>query len=714
MLSSSVFADERNLPGIDLVTRAERWADESLRYTSLSREQRQEIHEEDMEELKETDFDAYTNKQEEAEKNAIANKYLRDNFPDEQIIDFSYSEENGKYLITPISVKREKIKLIVHHTAEMFSGLNTDAKVQEAIRKIYEFHARKRGRGDIGYNFIIAPDGKIYEGRVGWPGTVWMHTLWNNTPSIGISVMGNFEKEQPTQEQIDSLIKLLSVLAKQYGIDPTDRAKYHKASKTYPYVTDVENYTIIGHTDAGSTACPGENLYAQLPFIREKVRKNLVMYALTSWQSGDALQPVQTTFSVPWLIYADGETKSVSVNATFADIVSCSFENTVRAGDISCTSSNGKITLKVTKKSGIWSGRRVVVIKDSRGNELHISFVIVWQSDMARLLETAKAVYIKLHGSLGEKQPMQKILHHITLEEAKDLMQEDKKVLLYEASTTLSQREIKCDRFCMFWVDDTQMSAISWIIIPDGDNVVLAIGTGSISWKTVRVRDGDGGKPVHITNYGRKSYAGIPRNTFRGELVITKQTYQNIDSQQREDKVVVINQLSFSDYMKGIVETNDTEHIEKNKVMALIAKSYALFYMTPEHKHPSVPDGALYNAVDDARIYQKYVGAGLEKTLKKRYQALEETKNQIVLYDAYVPILPYFSCSAGFTRSGKEKRGWTDTPYLQSVFDVYKCSDFNGHGVGLSGKWAQRWASMGKTYDQIIQYYYPGVEIEKM
>jgi peptidoglycan hydrolase-like amidase len=65
---------------------------------------------------------------------------------------------------------------------------------------------------------------------------------------------------------------------------------------------------------------------------------------------------------------------------------------------------------------------------------------------------------------------------------------------------------------------------------------------------------------------------------------------------------------------------------------------------------------------------------------------LADIENTVILYDDYVPILPYFSCSAGFTWSAKEKWGWNDTPYLQSKLDFAACFDFSGHGVGLSGK----------------------------
>jgi hypothetical protein len=47
--------------------------------------------------------------------------------------------------------------------------------------------------------------------------------------------------------------------------------------------------------------------------------------------------------------------------------------------------------------------------------------------------------------------------------------------------------------------------------------------------------------------------------------------------------------------------------LEKSKVMALLAKSYLLFYLEKKNIHPSIPAQSKYNAVDDPRIFQKYV-----------------------------------------------------------------------------------------------------------
>jgi peptidoglycan hydrolase-like amidase len=84
------------------------------------------------------------------------------------------------------------------------------------------------------------------------------------------------------------------------------------------------------------------------------------------------------------------------------------------------------------------------------------------------------------------------------------------------------------------------------------------------------------------------------------------------------------------------------------------------------------------------------------------------------MYNWYLPILPYFNCSAWFTLSAEEKRWWIDTPYLKSTYDFNGCKEFAWHWVWLSGKWAERFAQQWMTYDQILKYYYDGINIEKI
>jgi peptidoglycan hydrolase-like amidase len=107
--------------------------------------------------------------------------------------------------------------------------------------------------------------------------------------------------------------------------------------------------------------------------------------------------------------------------------------------------------------------------------------------------------------------------------------------------------------------------------------------------------------------------------------------------------------------------------------MALLTKGYMFFYMDDKNKHPSIPEDAEYNAVDDPRIFQKYLGASFELYGTRWMKALATTEDEYISYDGYLPILPYFHCSAGFTKSARDNFGRTDTPWLQSKLDVATC-----------------------------------------
>jgi len=150
-------------------------------------------------------------------------------------------------------------RITIHHTA---GGTTDKFKGHETIRAIQKFHqdapvkddSGKRiggGRGfkDIGYHYIIAPDGSVYEGR---PETViGAHVTNDNTGNVGISLYGNFDTEKPTWEQIDTLPQLIAEISARWVI-PTTRVFIHKQRDT-------------------STDCPGANLAPVLSQIKASV-----------------------------------------------------------------------------------------------------------------------------------------------------------------------------------------------------------------------------------------------------------------------------------------------------------------------------------------------------------------------------------------------------------------------------------------------------------
>jgi hypothetical protein len=112
---------------------------------------------------------------------------------------------------------------------------------------------------------------------------------------------------------------------------------------------------------------------------------------------------------------------------------------------------------------------------------------------------------------------------------------------------------------------------------------------------------------VKVTSYDRKSYGGAPWNVFRGSLIFKQNPIKNLASGSIDNRFVIINRLPFADYMKGIAETSDTDSLTKQTLVLLLAKMYALFYMNPENRHPSIPVGANYTAIDNPDMYQKYI-----------------------------------------------------------------------------------------------------------
>uniref|UniRef100_A0A672ISK8 Peptidoglycan recognition protein 5 n=1 Tax=Salarias fasciatus TaxID=181472 RepID=A0A672ISK8_SALFA len=78
--------------------------------------------------------------------------------------------------------------VIIHHTA--LPKCTDLRKCQEQLASIQANHMEDRSFDDIGYNFLVADDGTLFEGR-GW-GVVGAHAKGHNYNSLGIAFMGNY------------------------------------------------------------------------------------------------------------------------------------------------------------------------------------------------------------------------------------------------------------------------------------------------------------------------------------------------------------------------------------------------------------------------------------------------------------------------------------------------------------------------------------------
>jgi len=155
---------------------------------------------------------------------------------------------------------------VVHHTA----GANDLTNWAAEVRNIWYFHTFTNGWGDIGYNYLIDPNGVIYEGRAGSNGAIGAHFSCRNTNTVGIALLGTYSNVPPTDAALATLKKLLADVCRQNAIDPT-AVLYHPPSQ-------LILSTILGHRDGNPstqtctrTECPGDVLYSMLPIIRSDV-----------------------------------------------------------------------------------------------------------------------------------------------------------------------------------------------------------------------------------------------------------------------------------------------------------------------------------------------------------------------------------------------------------------------------------------------------------
>lgn len=127
--------------------------------------------------------------------------------------------------------------IVIHHTA----GMRTDT-----VDDIRREHLR-RGYSDIGYHYLITPEGEVFNGRP--LKRVGAHAKGHNADSIGVAMIGNYDEERPTERALEALEGLIDYLRQRYGVDQ-----------------------VLGHQELGKTGCPGRHLMRWLQEWRLKER----------------------------------------------------------------------------------------------------------------------------------------------------------------------------------------------------------------------------------------------------------------------------------------------------------------------------------------------------------------------------------------------------------------------------------------------------------
>jgi len=169
-------------------------------------------------------------------KKPVTEKYQFD-YPEELGI---VTREDWGSVDLPDTMKQHKLdRITIHHSGVEFTE---DENVIEYLRNLQSWSRSEKKWIDSPYHYLIDLDGKIYEGRkLKYPGDT--NTTYDPTGHLLINVIGNYEIQKISKQQLDKIADLIAYFIKEF---------------------DLKIDSIKGHKDYADTACPGKDLYQYL------------------------------------------------------------------------------------------------------------------------------------------------------------------------------------------------------------------------------------------------------------------------------------------------------------------------------------------------------------------------------------------------------------------------------------------------------------------
>jgi LysM repeat protein len=154
--------------------------------------------------------------------------------------DTSWYIPRSRWAVEPIDLGNivpmtKPYRITVHHSGDEGDVVGDPIAM---LRHFEHIHIHFKHWACIGYHFIIAPDGRVFEGRpMQYQGA---HAVGdNNIGNIGICLIGDFDRQRVPEVQEQVMIEVLDRLRSTYGI---------------------ERAQVFGHEEFKNTHCPGKYL----------------------------------------------------------------------------------------------------------------------------------------------------------------------------------------------------------------------------------------------------------------------------------------------------------------------------------------------------------------------------------------------------------------------------------------------------------------------
>ncbi len=173
--------------------------------------------------------------------------------------------------------------IIVHHSA----GSNSSNDYGAVVSYIWDLHVNTNGWDDIGYNWLIDPNGVVYEGR--GDSVQGAHFSCMNGQTTGICVIGSFTNVKPADSAIASLIELITWEACDKNIAPAKSSFHNSSQLLLPNVAGHRhgNLSTAPNSCAVGTVCPGDSLFSLLPMIRDSAAANSCLGDVSIYENAE-------------------------------------------------------------------------------------------------------------------------------------------------------------------------------------------------------------------------------------------------------------------------------------------------------------------------------------------------------------------------------------------------------------------------------------------
>ncbi len=152
--------------------------------------------------------------------------------------------------------------IVIHHSA----ADTTSSDFAAVVRGYWDYHVNTRGWSDIGYNWLVDPNGVLYEGR--GDRIRGAHSPCMNAIATGICYIGNFETAQPAAAGLTMLKDFIAWDATDKNIDVLTSSQAGTLGVMDHISGHKDGKDLFPSSNCTATSCPGVNLHNLIPSIK--------------------------------------------------------------------------------------------------------------------------------------------------------------------------------------------------------------------------------------------------------------------------------------------------------------------------------------------------------------------------------------------------------------------------------------------------------------